>query len=778
MKISALLTSAGINIGLCVLFLSLYSVLRKQPANVRVYFGRRISEEHSRLREAFILERFVPSTGWIVKALRYTEEEVLAAAGLDAVAFNRMLVFSIRIFSLAALLCVFGILPLHYYGQNIQHLRIPYEDLDIFTIGNVEKRSRWLWVHCLVLYIISGVACILLYLEFRHIARLRLLHLKRATPNPGQFTVLVRGIPKTKKESCSSAVDDFFTKYHASSYLFHQIVYKTGKVQKIMTGAKKACRKLKNFTDTTVDQSCKAITYRCCLCGASSNSFQLLPTDEVVPSRGKVDLDDSSLNIDNEECAAAFVFFKTRYGALVASDVLQTSNPTKWVTDLAPEPNDVYWSNIWLPYKQLWIRRIATLLGSIVFMLLFLAPVTFINGLSQLDQLQKRLPFLNGILKQPHHLVQLITGYLPSVILQIFLYTVAPIMMLFSTLEGPISHSERKRSACCKVLYFLIWNVFFVNVVSGTVLKQLDFFSSPKDIPVQLAKVIPGQASFFITYVLTSGWASLSSELMQLFGLIYNFIRKYVLRMKEDTEFVPSFPYHTEVPKVLLFGLLGFTCSVLAPLILPFLLVYFFLGYVVYRNQLLNVYRMRYDSGGLYWPIVHNTVIFSLVLTQVICFGVFGLKESPVAAGFTIPPIFFILSFNQYCRTRFLPLFKTFPSQDLIDLDREDERSGRMEHIHHRLRSAYRQFPGNEDIKLEKIVTVGNDEDQDEGPSSGEPNGEETCEEQEPSRRDLSHPTLKGLPVSRLWDSVRSIAFLWTAEKRSGDSALISASIN
>jgi hypothetical protein len=52
MKISSLLTSAGINIGLCVLFLSLYSVLRKQPANVRVYFGRRIAEEHDRLQGA------------------------------------------------------------------------------------------------------------------------------------------------------------------------------------------------------------------------------------------------------------------------------------------------------------------------------------------------------------------------------------------------------------------------------------------------------------------------------------------------------------------------------------------------------------------------------------------------------------------------------------------------------------------------------------------------------------------------------------------------------
>ena len=93
MKISALLTSAGINIALCVLFLSLYSVLRKQPANIRVYFGRRIADERSRLQEAFILERFVPSAGWIVKALQCTEEDLLAAAGLDAVAFNRMLVF-------------------------------------------------------------------------------------------------------------------------------------------------------------------------------------------------------------------------------------------------------------------------------------------------------------------------------------------------------------------------------------------------------------------------------------------------------------------------------------------------------------------------------------------------------------------------------------------------------------------------------------------------------------------------------------------------------------
>lgn len=94
MKVGGLLTSAGINIGLCVLFLSLYSILRKQPQNVKVYFGRRIAEEHNRLRDAFILERFVPSPSWIVKSLRCTEDEILDTAGLDAVVFNRIMLFS------------------------------------------------------------------------------------------------------------------------------------------------------------------------------------------------------------------------------------------------------------------------------------------------------------------------------------------------------------------------------------------------------------------------------------------------------------------------------------------------------------------------------------------------------------------------------------------------------------------------------------------------------------------------------------------------------------
>lgn len=686
MDIDALLTSAAINTGLSVLLFSLYSILRKQPSNTIVYFGRRLASLNNRnSRNHFSFERFVPSPSWIVKAWETTENEILSIGGLDAVVFQRILVFSIRVFSIASVTCLFLVLPVNYYGQEMKHKHIHAESLNVFTIANVKEGSRWLWAHCLTLYIISCSACVLLYFEYKSITKMRLAHITTSPPNPSHFTILVRSIPYLVGESYSNSVKKFFTNYYASSYLSHQIVYRCGLVQKLMVDAEKICMKIKAAPKG--QSSLKP----CCLCGGST-SFKVL-TDEPESVKDSFSYSNLNLATSDNERSAAFVIFKTRYAAVVATQMLQSPNPMSWVTELAPEPHDVLWSNLCIPFRQLWLRKIATLLASIVFMVLFLAPVTFVQGLTQLEKLSQTFPFLRGFLKQDL-INHVLTGYLPSVILMLFLYTVPPTMMLFSSVEGPVSHSRRKRSACLKILYFTIWNVFFVNHVSGGFLFAFNMLSSVGDIPVELAKAIPNQASFFVTYVLTSGWASLSCEVMQPFSLLCNFLKKHLLRNHEDSsDGLVSFPYHTEVPRVLLFGLIGFTYSVMAPLILPFLLIYFLLAYLVYRNQIVNVYITKYEGGGQLWPIVHNTTIFSLVLTQMISLGVFGIKKSPVASGFTIPLIICTLLFNEYCRQRFFPIFKKDVAQVLLEMDRRDEQSGRMEEIHQQLHSAYCQLP-------------------------------------------------------------------------------------
>ncbi|XVE70247.1 hypothetical protein DITRI_Ditri10aG0057200 [Diplodiscus trichospermus] len=580
MDVAALLTSAGINIAICVVLLSLYSILRKQPGNVSVYFTRRLVSEPVKRSDLFCFERFVPSASWIMRAWRVTDEEILAVGGVDAVVFMRIVVFSIRVFTIAAMICIFLVLPVNYYGQEeMQHKRFHAESLEVFTIGNVKEGSKWLWTHCLALYVISCSACVLLYFEYKSITKMRLAHITGSPPSPSHFTVLVRGIPWSPDHSYSDSVEKFFSTYYPASYVSHQMVYRSGTVDKLMKDAEKMCRMLK-----TIEPQCKEISMPCCLCGGPTHSFKVL-NNEAGSAKRKTSIDGLQPTQREKERPAAFVFFRTRYAAVVAAQVLQSSNPMLWVTQLAPEPHDVYWSNLSIPYKQVWLRKIATLLGAIVFMFVFLVPVTFVQGLTQLDQLSHTFPFLKGILKQKF-MNQLVTGYLPSVILMIFLYAVPPTMMLFSTMEGNVSHSERKKSACVKVIYFTIWNVFFVNVLSGSVIRQLSVFTSVRDIPTQLAKAVPTQATFFTTYVLSSGWASLSCEVIQLFALLCNMFRKLILRNKEEpSNYALTFPYHTEIPRLLLFGLIGFTCSVMAPLILPFLLVYFFLAFLVYRNQ-------------------------------------------------------------------------------------------------------------------------------------------------------------------------------------------------
>ncbi|XP_043711526.1 CSC1-like protein RXW8 isoform X2 [Telopea speciosissima] len=691
MDVSALLTSVSINICVCVLLLSFYSILRKQPGNVSVYFGRRLAQEKIKLNNSFQFERFIPSASWIVKAWETSEEEILTIAGLDAVVFLRILVFSIRIFSIAAVICLLVVLPLNYFGQEMEHKQIPFESLYVFTIGNVEEGSKWLWAHCLALYVISFSACALLYFEYKRIFKMRSEYITRYSSSPSQFSVLIRSIPWSAEESYSDLVRNFFTKYHASNYLSHQMVYQSGTFQKLMSDAEKMYKVVYNYGSNSIEKNFRPSLLQCGLCGGKINSFKMLPCEPE-----KRNLEHLGSSIKDKECGAAFVFFRTRYAAVVASLVRQSSNPMLWVTDLAPEPQDVYWSNLCIPYRQLWIRRRVTLLASFVFTILFLIPVTLVQGLTQLELLQQQFPFLKGILKKTY-ISRLVTGYLPSVILLLFLYTVPPVMMFFSAVEGSISRSGRKKSACCKVLYFTIWNVFFVNVFSGSVISQVEkFISMPKSIPAELATAVPRQATFFTTYILTSGWAGLACEVVQIFNLFCSLFYRFILRSNDVSFFSAlSFPYHTEIPRVLLFVLLGFTCSILAPLVLPFLLAYFFLGYVVYRNQILNVYLSRYETGGQYWPIVHNATIFSLVLMQIIALGVFGLKESPVASGFTIPLVICTLLFNEYCRQRFHPIFKSPSAEVLIEMDQQDEQSGHISEIQEQLQSVCCQLTLN-----------------------------------------------------------------------------------
>lgn len=229
MIVLALLTSVGINSALCVLFFVLYSLLRRQPGNFEVYLPRLLAEKGIDRRRYLGLRRLVPNPGWLKIAWELSEEELLSTSGLDAVVFMRIIIFSLRVFSFAGIIGLFVLLPINCAGTQLAAFDITIissETLDLFTISNVNNGSKWLWIHCSAVYLVTAFVCLLLYHEYNYICSKRIAYFYSSKPQPHQFTILARGIPVPPGSSISETVDSFFKEYHPSTYLCHMVIHR------------------------------------------------------------------------------------------------------------------------------------------------------------------------------------------------------------------------------------------------------------------------------------------------------------------------------------------------------------------------------------------------------------------------------------------------------------------------------------------------------------------------------------------------------------------------
>lgn len=87
-----------------------------------------------------------------------------------------------------------------------------------------------------------------------------------------------------------------------------------------------------------------------------------------------------------------------------------------------------------------------------------------------------------------------VTGYLPGAILNGFVYIVPFAIIEMAKIAGYTSRSRKDIKACNMVFYFLVGNVFFLSLLSGSLLDQIgEYISNPKDFPNRLATAATAQ---------------------------------------------------------------------------------------------------------------------------------------------------------------------------------------------------------------------------------------------------------------------------------------------
>ncbi|KAH0717060.1 hypothetical protein KY285_013091 [Solanum tuberosum] len=699
--------SAAINILSALIFLLAFAILRLQPLNDRVYFPKwyLAGLRNDPLKSGGFVKKvvnldwkaYIRFLNWVPAALKMPELELIDHAGLDSAVYLRIYLLGLKIFIPITLLAFAVLVPVNWTNNTLKKSGLTYSNIDKISISNVPLGSERFWAHILMAYASTVWTCYVLQKEYAKVADMRLQFLASEKRRPDQFTVLVRNVPPDTDESVSECVEHFFLVNHTDHYLTNQVVYNANKLAKLV----KEKNSKQNWLDYynlkySRNQSTRPMmkTHFLGLCGEKVDAINHQTAEverlskEIAEERERVKNDPKSI------MPVAFVSFKTRWGAAICAQTQQSRNPTLWLTDWAPEPRDVYWKNLAIPYVYLTVRRLIIGVAFFFLTFFFMIPITFVQTLASIEGIRKRAPFLKVIIDIPF-VKSFIQGFLPGIALKIFLIVLPKILMLMSKFEGWGSISALERRAASKYYIFNFVNVFLGSIIAGAAFDQLNTFihQSANEIPKTIGVAIPMKATFFITYTMVDGWAGIAGEILRLKPLIIFHLKNFFLvkteRDREKAMDAGSLDFNTGEPQIQLYFLLGLVYAIVTPFLLPFILVFFALAYFVFRHQIINVYHQKYESGAAFWPDVHGRIIFALVFSQISLLGLLSTKRAAQSAPFLIALPVLTLSFHYFCKGRYEPAFTRYPLQEAKRKDTIEQAKESKLNLKYYLQNAY-----------------------------------------------------------------------------------------
>lgn len=632
---------------------------------------------------------------WIREAITSSEDDVISMSGVDSAVYLVFLSTALGILILSGIVLLLVLLPVAATDNNLKlsanssTSNGTFNDLDKLSMGNVKANSERLWAFLIATYWVSFVTYYLSWKAYKHVSGLRAAALKSPDVKVEQFAVLVRDIPavpegKTRKEQ----VDSYFKGIYPDTFYRSMVVTDIKQVTKIwvkLEGYKKKLARAEAIYEqskTTGSPEGKRPMNKTGFLGlvgkkVDSIEYYNEKINELIP---KLEAE-QKVTLREKQQASALVFFTSRVTAAAAGQSLHDQMVDSWTVIDAPEPRQIIWKNLLIKFYSREIRQYVVYIIVALTILFYMIPIGLISAVTTLKNLVKYLSFLKPIVEIVA-IKTVLEAYLPQLALIIFLALLPKLLLYLSKAEGIPSQSHAVRAASGKYFYFTILNVFIGITVGGTLFDTFKTIEDrPKEIVSILAKSLPSNATFFLTFVALKFFVGYGLELSRIVPLIiFHLKRKYLCKTETEVKeaWAPGdLGYVSRVPGDLLIITIVLCYSVIAPIILPFGVLYFGLGWLILRNQALKVYVPSYESNGRMWPHIHVRLIGALLLYQVTMLGYFGVKKFHYTP-FVIVLLILSLIFIFVCQKKF---YRSFQSVPLEVASHELKESPNMEHI-------------------------------------------------------------------------------------------------
>mmetsp|Transcript_20895 Transcript_20895/g.31647 ORF Transcript_20895/g.31647 Transcript_20895/m.31647 type:complete len:914 (+) Transcript_20895:35-2776(+) len=399
---------------------------------------------------------------------------------------------------------------------------------------------------------------------------------------------------------------------------------------------------------------------------------------------------------DGEPRSAGFVTFTTLKAKTSALQMLHHPTPFCLDVETAPSPSQVVWGNVGMLNKVQQVGRLVASALTIILCLFWTVIVSFVTGLGEVEKLTELMPFLEDWLVAAPWLSMFLNQIKPLLLVMLVSY-LPKILTQFSEREGHIAESSLQTSVFFKLSVFLIIQMFFVQMLSGSILSELEnFIKQPMQIITLLAEALPKQAQSFMQYVIVQTALNLGLELFRPVEIIKAWIRGLVgpnLTPEERSKpwfsflpltFIPEFEYCDRMGTLILYYMILFCYSVMSPFTSVILFCAFFLFSLGYRHQLFYLYK-RTDSGGEFFPAFLSLVVACIIISEITMAGVLALKGGVVASPLLFPLIVGTFLFKLYLNQQHILITKNLPSTMAVEQDLNHPMRSQLE------QGAYRQ---------------------------------------------------------------------------------------
>lgn len=333
-----------------------------------------------------------------------------------------------------------------------------------------------------------------------------------------------------------------------------------------------------------------------------------------------------------------FIQFNSKIGSSITHQCLL--EPSQGIFDktlIGVNPKDIVWQGLTSKgtIVVLFERYCVTIIFCCI-ILLYIVPVSMIGLVFQITFLTKVMPFFTWVYKFPEAMRDVISCFLPSILLGILMTTMISVFRFLAQFRGYVTGAELEISVQKWYFSFLFIQQFMVVTILSSIIQIFrQVLDQPTSIPVLLAINLPKAATFFFQFMSLKAFAFCGSNFMKVGSFIKEgtFYKLKNFTPRQTFERLISLPVlhlGTSYPIYSVYACIGIIYTIISPLISVFIVFLLSLALLYYKYAFKYVFNHinKSETHGVLYPAALFQLYTGIYCLEGCLIGIFFLLKN------------------------------------------------------------------------------------------------------------------------------------------------------